>query len=327
MTENKPLDQLIGELQERAKELNCLYKIQEILNEHNISVEQAVYDLLKAIPPGWQYPDICEVEISIAQGTFKTFGFQDSKWTLSADIQAQDRNFGQIKVMYNEIRPKAYQGPFLKEELKLIKSIAESIGVYLLHLELKKVFEKNEQKETKENTGDWKIILDMLSHTDPKLLIRISRKMINTLCWANVSGAQYLLESFSPSFKGKSEINKESNAPFERVADNDLIALSYEIFELASQHIDREDILNYINKWITEDRSVFLTEKLENMGSSLEDISNAVERFYHLGAQASSISVQRDKSLRIALITRLLTDHTEYIDVAKNHLNVDHFNS
>ncbi len=327
MTENKPLDQLIGELQERAKELNCLYKIQEILNEPNISIEQAVYDLLKAIPPGWQYPDICEVEIDIAQGTFKSFGFEDSKWTLSADIQAQDRNFGQIKVMYNEIRPKAYQGPFLKEELKLIKSIAESLGLFLLHLELKKVFEKNEQKEIKENTGDWKIILDMLSHTDPKLLIRISRKMINTLCWTNVSGAQRLLESFSPSFKGKSELNKESNAPFERVADNDLIALSYEIFDLASQHIDREDILNHINKWITEDRSVFLTEKLENMGSSLEDISNAVERFYHLGAQTSSISVQRDKSLRIALITRLLTDHTEYIDVAKNHLSVDHFNS
>ncbi|MCD6092216.1 MAG: hypothetical protein J7J72_12030 [Bacteroidales bacterium] len=327
MTENKPLNQMIGELQERAKELNCLYKIQEILNEHNISIEQAAYDLLKAIPPGWQYPDICKVEISIAQGTFKSFGFEESKWTLTADIQAQERSFGQIKVMYNEIRSKAYQGPFLKEELKLIKSIAESLGLFLLHLELKKVFEKNSKSEKVDNNSDWKIILDMLSHTDPKLLIRISRKMINTLCWTNVSGAENLLEGFSPSFKGKNEMNKESNAPFERVADNDLIALSYEIFDLASNNIDREDILNHINKWITEDRSVFLTEKLENMGSSLEDISNAVERFYHLGTTTSLLSIQRDKSLRIALITRLLTDHTDYIEVAKNHLNIDHFNT
>ncbi|MBN2238116.1 MAG: hypothetical protein JW729_11190, partial [Bacteroidales bacterium] len=186
MTEIKPLNQLIGELQERAKELNCLYKIQEILNEPNISIEQACYGLLKSMPPGWQYPDICEVEIKIAQGTFKTFGFEDSKWTLSADIKAQEREFGQVKVMYNEIRPKAYQGPFLKEELKLINSIAESLGLFLLHLELKKVFEKNAKNQVQDKSSDWKIILDMLSHTDPKLLIRLSRKMINTLCWSNV---------------------------------------------------------------------------------------------------------------------------------------------
>lgn len=327
MTENKPLDQLIGDLQERAKELNCLYKIQEILNEPNITIEQACYGLLKSIPPGWQYPDVCEVEIKIAQGTFKTFGFEDSKWTLKADIRSQERLFGQIKVMYNSIRPKSYDGPFLKEELKLIQSIAESLGLFLLHLELKELFENDSHSKAVDKKNDWKIILDMLNHTDPKLLIRLSRKMINTLCWTNVDRADQLLERFSPSFKSKNELNKESNTPFERVADNDLIALSFEVFELAAVSMDRDHILNHINRWITEDRSVFLTEKLENMGSSLEDICNAVERFYHLGPQAAELSEQRDKSLRIALITRLLTDHTEYIEVAKNYLSIDHFNA
>ena len=326
MTENKPLDQLIGDLKERAKELNCLYKVQEILNEPGISIEQACYGLLKAIPPGWQYPDICEVEISIAQGTFKTFGFDKSNWIISSNIQAQERSFGNIKVMYTELRPKAFQGSFLKEELKLIQSIAESLGMFLLHLELKLVFENKTKKDSDSKKSDWEIILDMLKHTDPKLLIRLSRKMINMLCWTNVAGAEHLLESFSPSFKGKNELSKESNAPFERVADNDLIALSYEIFLLASKNIDRQDILNYINKWITEDRSIFLTEKLENMGSSLEDISNAVERYYHLGSHAFELSATRDRSLRIALITRLLTDQTEFIEIAKNHLTIDNFN-
>lgn len=325
MTENKALDQLIGDLQERAKELNCLYKIQEILNEPNISIEQACYGLLKSIPPGWQYPEVCEVQISIAEDVYKSFGFEESNWTLTADIQAQERHFGQIKVMYNKIRPKAYEGPFLKEELKLIKSIAESLGLFLLHLELKKVFESDAESQIQDKKSDWKIILDMLSHTDPKLMIRLARKMINTLCWTNTNGADDLLDSFSPSFKRKNESVKESNAPFERVADNDLIALSYEVFELAAKNLERDIILKHINKWITEDRSVFLTEKLENMGSSLEDISNAVERFYHLGPQVAELSDQRDKSLRIALITRLLTDHTEYIEVAKNHLSIDHF--
>jgi hypothetical protein len=327
MTKNKPLDKLIGDLQERAKELNCLYKIQEILNEPNISIEKACHGLLKAIPPGWQYPDICEVEIKLPQAKYKSSGFKESMPTLSATIQAQEKHFGQIKIMYNESRPQAYDGPFLKEELKLINSIAESLGLFLLHLELKKVFENDSESPVSNNNDDWKVILDMLSHTDPKLLIRLSRKMINTLCWTNIKGAENLLESFSPSFKSKNESLKESNAPFERVADNDLIALSYEVFQLAAINIERDTILNYINKWITEDRSVFLIEKLENMGSSLEDISNAVGRFYHLGPQASKLSEQRDKSLRIALISRLLSDHTEFIEIAKNHLCIDHFNT
>ena len=42
MKEEKPLEQIIGELKERAKELNCLYSVQEILNKADKLTGKAV---------------------------------------------------------------------------------------------------------------------------------------------------------------------------------------------------------------------------------------------------------------------------------------------
>ena len=51
---------LITELHERAKELGCLYKIEELLGDPNRGVEDVFNDVIEAIPQGWQYPEICQ---------------------------------------------------------------------------------------------------------------------------------------------------------------------------------------------------------------------------------------------------------------------------
>ena len=63
-TNNKSVNLLVYELQERAKELTCLYKIEEVLNTQDISIEDAFNKIIEAIPPGWQFPDITEAKLS-----------------------------------------------------------------------------------------------------------------------------------------------------------------------------------------------------------------------------------------------------------------------
>jgi len=46
---------LINFLQEREKELNCLYKIEEFLNNPDSKNEDVCPGIIEAIPPGWQY--------------------------------------------------------------------------------------------------------------------------------------------------------------------------------------------------------------------------------------------------------------------------------
>ena len=57
--ENKPLEKIIVDLKERAKELNCLYEVQEILSKFDDPIEKICKGIINAIPPGWQYPDVC----------------------------------------------------------------------------------------------------------------------------------------------------------------------------------------------------------------------------------------------------------------------------
>ncbi len=54
----------------------------------------------------------------------------------------RDQPAGRIEVFYIEQRPHADEGPFLKEERKLLDSIADRIGHAIQHRELKTAFDK-----------------------------------------------------------------------------------------------------------------------------------------------------------------------------------------
>ena len=133
MSENKPLDKIIGELKERAKELNCLYKVQELLNRTDSINDENCKEIVEAIPPGFQYSDICIVKMTCPHGTYCSPDFNETQWVLKADIFVQETVVGNIQVFYSEERPDADEGPFLKEERRLINNIAERIGFCCLY--------------------------------------------------------------------------------------------------------------------------------------------------------------------------------------------------
>ena len=324
MTENKPYDQLMLELKERAKELNCLYQVQELLIDPNNSTKDICEGLVNVIPPGWQYPDICKVKINLQGNSYQSEGFLETEWMQKSAIKVQNETVGEIRVYYLDETPELDEGTFLKEERKLIDTIAERLGLHLLHFQLKSVFEENKLPD-KEKKSEWTVILDMLRQTNPKFLIRLSRKMVNYLCWTGIKEAEPLLEKFSPTLNNGEDALDE-NRPFKRRSDSDLYEVSYAIFELAGRHLSEGKILESIQKWTKEDRSGFLSQVLENMGSSLLDISNAIERYHHLGPHMLELSEPREKSLRVALIRRLLTDQSGYIDIAKRFADFDSFN-
>jgi hypothetical protein len=323
METKKPLDELIVDLKERAKELNCLYTVQELLNSSNSVDEQICQDILEAIPLGFQYPDICVLRMICPKGTHYSKGFIESPWVLKSDIVVQDQVIGSLNVYYTEERPDVDEGPFLKEERRLIDNIVERISFQILHSQLKSVFEN--QKKSKKK--DWHVVLDMLKQTDPALLVRLSRKMVNYLCWTGITEADSLLVQFSPVFENDAgKLLSEINKPYDRKSHNDMIALAYEIFRLAGEHLDEDKVLESIQKWTKEDKSGFLTEIMENSASTLSDISTAIERYHHLMPDMLELSTSREKSIKVALIRRVLTDQEIFIDIAKNFVEVDSFN-
>lgn len=326
MTDNleKPLDRLVDELKERAKELNCLYDVQETLSKPGISIEDAFKEIIEIIPPGWQYSEICQSEITLGEMTFRSLGFVKTPWVQSSDIVVQDQVAGQISVYYTEERPDLDDGPFLREERRLINTIADQMGNYVLHKRLQDVFER-QIKTDKETRAGWWVILSLLQKTDPNLLIRMARRMINYLCWSGIKEAEGLLKLFS-------SVNAEDgellgvNFPYQIRSGDDAIGIIDEVFELAGMYLSENDILTNIQQWIREDQSGFLVNVLMQPGCSLSDVSNAIERYHHLLSQGLELSASRELSVRVSLIRRLLSEHDKFIKTAKQYVEVQDFN-
>ncbi len=322
--QTQPIDRVLYDLKERAKELNCLYQVQELLNSPGVTLETICQGTVDALPPGWQYPDVCVAKIELGNLVYQSPNFIETPWILTSDIIVQDDIVGRISVLYTNERPLVDEGPFLKEERKLIDTIAEQLGMHILHQRLREVFE--EQKNSKnEKQAEWWVIINMLKRTDPNLLIQISRKMINYLCLADVDEAEQLLEHFTPAYKRDRELI-DLNQPLQIEQSDESLSVSDKVFQLASQHISKETILENIQQWIQEEQSGFLVYALVNPSSSLTELSSAIERYHHLTPLGLELSAPREISCRIGLIRRLLSDQPEFIRVAKNFITIDNFN-
>ncbi len=317
--EEKSISDLLFSLKERAKELNCLYTVEELFSRPGITVEEILTGIVNAIPPGWQYPDTCEARITLGETVVQTPRFRDTPWHQDADLQMQDQIVGRITVCYLEERPEAGEGAFLKEERKLIETIADRLERRIQHENLRQVFEKTQQREA--SAVQWRIILDLLRRTDPKLLARLSRKMLYQLAWSGVDAANRIIEEFSSSMRD----SLDENRPLARATGKDLTEMSEQIFTIAAEAMPELEIFASIQKWIKEDRSGFLVRILENPASSLAEITNAIERFHHLASQGLELSLPRERAFRVSLIRRLLSDHPAFIGVAKKYIAVNDF--
>ena len=325
MTENstKPLNNLVDELKERAKELNCLYEVQETLTQPGINQDESFRRIINVIPPGWQHPEICVAQIKLGAKIYKSENFKITPWSQRSDIIVQDQIIGQISVNYLEEKPEVDEGPFLLEERRLINTIADQLGNYMLQDRLKDVFKKQAKNGTEPDAG-WRVVLGLLKKTDPDLLITIARKMVHHLCDHGVKEAEGLWTLFSSAYREDRDI-LETNFPYQFKVDREAVGTLDSVFDLAEKYLDEEVIFSSVQQWIREDQTGFLVNALVQPNRSLDEILSALERFMQLADQGLELSESRKQSVQMALIRRLLSKHESYIQSAKKHVEIKDF--
>lgn len=325
----KTFDKLIDSLEERVKELNCLYEIEEILNKSTNEIELVLADIAKVIPIGFQFTEICYAKIEYRDAEYLSENFKESRWNLSSDIIIQGKPTGSVIVYYLEEKPELEVGPFLAEEKRLLNTIAERIGHYIMYQKLKMVFNKWESTKlefTEKQAGEWGVVLDLLSRTDPDLYFRISRKMLNLLVWKGIEESQQLLQQFDPiSGSGNQENIGDSNIPIERHKFAESHALSKKIFVVASQYFSNEEILSRIQSWMQQDKTGFLIREIANNNSSLTDISAAIRKYYKMHPEGMELAPSTKIGARASLIRRFFSEQLEFINIAKNYVTVRNF--
>ena len=107
---NQQGEQLLSVLRERAKELGCLYEVEELLEDPDRPLDEVFLGVVAAIPPGWQYPDICCARITHQDMTRESKGFSESPWSMREEIRVQGEPVGTITVYYTEEMPEAGEG-------------------------------------------------------------------------------------------------------------------------------------------------------------------------------------------------------------------------
>lgn len=115
-------------LQERVKELTCLYGIADLIESSSSSIDKILQGTADLLPPSWQYPEITAGKITFEHKTYISKNFRKSKWKQKADILLEGKKVGKVEVYYLDEMEDMDEGPFLKEERLLIDAIGERLG-------------------------------------------------------------------------------------------------------------------------------------------------------------------------------------------------------
>jgi len=167
--------------------------------------------------------------------------------------------------------------------------------------------------------------LTMLKQTDSNLYHSISRKMLIHLCWSGVPEAEKVLESLNPEVSNADQNNLEEwNRPHRRRTLGLSVDFSSVAFKIAADHLSDEEILRLIQKWMQEDKLTFLVQVV-NRNLSLAEVADAIRRFHHMATDAQELPSPSKRGIRVSLIRRFLSEQLQFINVAKNYLQVHDF--
>ncbi|MFX0070283.1 MAG: PAS domain-containing protein [Candidatus Hermodarchaeota archaeon] len=114
-------------LEERVKELDCLYGVIKLVSNPNLSIDEILIGIIDLIPNACQFPDKICVRIEFEGKEYKTNNFKDTPWKISDKTKIKDRH--DLNIDVHSLEEKAFH----EEELNLLKEISKQIKFLLTY--------------------------------------------------------------------------------------------------------------------------------------------------------------------------------------------------
>lgn len=310
-------------LRERAKELQCLYAVSDIVQRADLTLDEMLAKVVDRLPMGWQRPEICRARITLGEAVYETPGFQPTEWMQRANVVAEGRFVGALEVAYLEDHHG--EDPFLLEERKLIQTIARWLG---RAIEERMAERASSAAATRAALPppkpEWEIVLDLLEETDPVLWRRLLRRLMNHLSKLGVPGIQRLIQQFDPALY--SERDGGGNQPLPKQDEETVHRVLEEIIRVASITVPDRALSTLLKQWIRQDKLGFLTVASEQRDLPLIEMTDIVNRFCRSAREGeAALAPSDDLNARVALIRRFLTDRLSFIGIAKKYLTIHDF--
>jgi len=107
-------------LQERLKEINCLYQIIKTINDPSITVDEIFREVIKNIQEALQFPELSCVKLIFGDKEYSTNNYLQTSWKISKKIHVKNKKL-EIIACYFEKKP------FLNEEFILLNEILKQL--------------------------------------------------------------------------------------------------------------------------------------------------------------------------------------------------------
>jgi signal transduction histidine kinase len=116
-------------LNERVKELTCMYEMAQLSVNPGLSLEQLLEKTVNLIPVAWQYPQNAQARIIFDDKVYRTSGYINVEPRMVKTFEIFGKERGLIEVVYVNFKPELDDEIFLKEEYNLLDSLARQLGI------------------------------------------------------------------------------------------------------------------------------------------------------------------------------------------------------
>jgi pyruvate,water dikinase len=301
----------VDSLKERAKELECLYRVDEILDKD--SLPEIFTEICRIMPRGFCNIRACTVLISLDGKIYSAKPISTNFVNeIHSDIVVNGKLRGYVKAIYVDDPMESGITSFLIEEEKLLHTVANKISSRIYYEELEPV-------ETRSN---WETILLFLQNTDHSMLMYVCEKMLTLLAKNDQS---FIMDIFQEMNWTQFNYQGEINFPHSDMPAVDVILLSNSVFDVAKTCLEDAQIFEYISLWIYQGKTYELIKLVDKKDSEVKDISNALAQ-YLKAVKSNELSSKATKRwLIVELVKRFLTDNSKMVENGRKNLCVQDF--
>lgn len=295
-------------LQERAKELECVYAVDEVLQDRSLTIPKAMTRLVEIIPGGFSTPDATRIRIRLWDDIYETPGFDGARIGHSEPIRMEGEEVGALAVGYTA-QLEAETFFILPYEIKMLKTISQRISQLAL----------GQQR-------DLALLLNILRQIDSDMLLRIGEKLRVYL--ENTVGDKVRALFTSIGMQDGASTYGESNVPLSALPPINAEAFAQKLVEGAARFLPQDTVIRLMDEWIREQRVLAFVKTVDRKDSRVGDILDAVRKYtasVPLRAQADAQYTQTETWLVAELSHRFLTDDVRVINRVIGSLHIADF--
>jgi len=124
-----------SELQERVKELSCLYNITRLGAQTDAGIDEILDAIVECLPPAWLYLHKACARIVLDRRPHSTPNFRREKYRQQEKIIVNGKRRGYIEIAYPDEDLSFKCNPFLEEEQRLLKTVAVEVATIIVRRE------------------------------------------------------------------------------------------------------------------------------------------------------------------------------------------------